>query len=231
MPPTLWTTADCLTRVRRYLRQPTTSDFPVDADIYAALAEAENEVKRRILPVCPWLILQAPTAMSSSDSGLTWTFGNDSDGNAISPLGAYAIYRQRSDIPDFPLQRGVDYQDEGIRIRMPNNRASSIQWPDASTPWFYGNLPTVTIGSSNEPTLVPVDRRELLVWGACARVGIMLDRDVSEFERKYAEGIQDWITSAQTASANPGALLAQRAVVPPRFKVWQSPYQPGWWGA
>lgn len=227
MPVSLWTSAALLARVRRYLRQPSTSDFPGDTDIYAALSETDNQVRRRVLMACPWLMLSAPTLMTTADSGLTFTFGLDSDGSPIQPMGGYALFRQTTDVPDFPLEKGVDYLDEGNRIRMPAGRASQINWPGGA-PYFYGNLPSVQISSLVEPTLEPVDRRVLLVWGACASVGLMLPNlDITPFEERLETGIQEWVASAQLATANPGALAAQRAVMPNRYRLWRSPYAMG----
>jgi hypothetical protein len=232
MPPTLWTSTDLLARFRRYFHTASTPDFPGDTDVYAFLSEGENDAKRRVLMCCPWLMLQAPTLMTTSDGGLTFTFGNDSDGNPIQPFGAYALYRQTTDVPDFSLSKGIDYIDEGNRIRMPNANAAAVQWPGGA-PYYYGNVPTVQIngGGSAEPTLYPPDRRIATVWYACMMAAVATGQDIDRYEAMYETVIADWIAGAQLATQNAGALLSSRSTMPPRFRVWNSPYSYGYFGA
>ena len=226
MPVTQFTTADLITRIRRVLPQPGNLDFPSTNDLYAFLMEAENETKRDLLGPCPWLVLQAPTLMTTADSGLTWTFGSDADGNAIAPFGEYALYRRLTDIPDFPLERGVDYQDELIRIRMPAGRADPISYPDGA-PYFYGNIPTLFIDATHDPTLPPIDARILLVWKAAANALIALGADEGDAEKRYSQLLLKYVWSFQLASQNAGALLASRGTLPTRYRRLFSSYSTG----
>ena len=223
---TQFTSADCLARVRRYLPNPTNTDFPADADVYAMLTEAENEVKRDLLGPCPWMVLQPPTLMSTTDGGLTWTFGTDSDGNAIVPFGASAIYRRKEDVPDFPMERSVDYLDETVRIRMPSNRADPISFPDGA-PYFYGNIPTILINASAQPTLQPLDARILMIWKASANALIALGADEGDYERRYDQLILKFVSSFQLAAQNAGAMLASRSTLPTRMRRLFTPYSSG----
>lgn len=223
---TTYDTNDCIARIRRYLPQPGNLDFPTNDDLYAMMYEAENEVKRDILQCCPWLMLQAPVLMTTSDSGLTWTFGTDANTNAITPYGAYAIYRRKEDVPDFPMERGVEYIDENVRIRMPANRPDAISYPDGA-PYYYGAVPTVAIDGSTAPSLVPADARILTVWKTVANVLIALGSDESDAEKRYQELLNKTIASEQLASQNSGALLASRSATPPRYRRLLSPMS---WG-
>ena len=220
---TQFTTSDCVARIRRYLPNPQNLDFPANTDIFAFLQEAENETKRRLLQACPWLVLQAPTLMVTADGGLTWQYGLDADGNAIAPLGGCAIYRRKEDVPDFPLERGVDYLDENIQLRMPSNRPDPISFPDGA-PYYYGNVPTVFIDATHNPTLMPIDARILIVWKATENALIALGADESKAMTKFEENMAGMIASEQLASQNSGALMAGRSTLPTRYRRLFSPY-------
>ena len=226
MVPTQWISTDLLTRVRRKLPNPQNTDFPSNTDVYAEMQEATLEFARDVLQPCPFLTMQAPTLMTSADSGLTWQYGTDADGNPISPLGACAIYRRKEDVPDFPMERGVDYLDETIQIRMPANRADPISYPDGA-PYFYGNVPQVYVDSSHNPAAQPVDVRMAIVWRTVANLLIDLNADETKAERRYAELLQKIVWSEQLASQNAGALLSSRSTLPSRFRRMLSPY---YWG-
>lgn len=219
---TQFTTADCVARVRRVLPNPGNNDFPLTADIYAFLSEAENEAKRDVLQACPWLTLQAPTLMVTADAGLTWQYGLDADGNAIAPLGGCAIYRRKEDVPDFPLERGVEYLDENIQIRMPSNRADPITYPDGA-PYYYGNVPTILIDGTHNPTLMPLDARILIIWKATENALLALGADATSAASKYQQILNKVIASEQLASQNSGALMAGRSTLPTRYRRLFSP--------
>lgn len=226
MPITQWISTDLLARVRRYLPNPGNLDFPKDTDLYAMMQEATQEFARDVLQCCPWLGMQAPALMTTADVGLTWQYGNDADGNAIAPLGACAIYRRKEDVPDFPMERGVDYIDETIQIRMPVNRADPISFPDGA-PYYYGNVPAVYVDATHNPSVNPVDTRIAIVWRTTANALLALGADESKAEQRYAGIVQKVIASEQLASQNSGALLSSRSTLPSRYRRMLSPY---YWG-
>lgn len=203
-----WDSADCLARCRRESRTPTTTEFPATADWYAWLTEAENRVKTDIAPVCPEALYGAPTAMTTGDGGLTYTFAQDADSNYITPIGHVEIYRQRSDMPFYPMRAGVMFMMEGWRIRMPFNTAQTF--PDGG-PWARYITPTLKIDGSTAPTILPVEMRQLLVDDAVKRYykagGV---RDWTPAEDDYQTHLKNWVTTLQTEFRGVGAIDATR---------------------
>jgi hypothetical protein len=224
--PTQFTTADLVSRVRRYLPNPQNTDFPSTTDVYAVMQEATQEFARDLLQPCPWLGMQAPALMTTSDGGLTWQYGTDADGNPISPLGATSIYRRREDVQDFPLACGTDYYDEGTQIRMPANRADPISYPDGA-PYFYGNTPQVYVDGTHNPNVNPVDIRIAIVWKTTENLLIALGADETKAAGKYAQLLYKIVCSEQLAQQSRGDLLASRSTAPRRFQRMLSPYS---WG-
>ncbi len=156
--------------------------------------------------------------MTTADSGLTFTFGSDANGNLIEPFGDLQLFRQLQDVPDFPLEMGVDYLWEGPRIRMPNNLATGAQFFPNGAPYFYGIVPTVAINGTTAPTLVPADKRTLLCGYACARYaragGAFDPRPYEETGLdgdQWPRGLSSWIMQLQLQVANAGVLAATRS--------------------
>lgn len=189
-------TADLLTRCKRMSRVPVTTEFAADTDWYAWLGEAENRVKGDLAPIVPKALIGAPTALTTADSGLTYTFGTDSDGNNILPIGNVEVYRNLADIPWAPLTPGVDFLFEGERIRGMNNQPV---YGSGGTLYARFITPTLKINASTAPTLEPVQMRELLVYDAVRRYyeagGL---RDIQSAEDRYQSGLMKWIATLQT---------------------------------
>lgn len=59
----LYDSVDCLARLRREIGVPSTADFPLDADCYAWLGEAQIEVFSRLAVYAPNAIRQPPRQM------------------------------------------------------------------------------------------------------------------------------------------------------------------------
>ena len=60
----LYDAVDCLARFRREIGQPSTTDFPLDADCYAWLGEAQIEVFSRLAVYAPNAIRQPPRQLT-----------------------------------------------------------------------------------------------------------------------------------------------------------------------
>lgn len=164
---------------------------------------------------CPRALVQAPTLMATADSGLTFTFGTDANGNAIEPFGQMQLYRQQTDFPDFPLECGVDYAWEGSRIRMMNYVAQASAFPSGA-PYYYGMIPTTAVDGT--PTITPADKRVLTVNYACsayARAGGAFDPSPYEEAgldgQPWPRGLSSWIMQLQLDVANSGVLAATRS--------------------
>jgi hypothetical protein len=204
-----WDATDLLARCRREARVPTTTEFPATADWYAWLTEAENRVKTDLAPVCPEALIGAPTAMITTDGGYTYTFAADADTNSITPIGHVGIFRNKADIPFYPLTAGVHFEMEGWRIRGVQNRPV----PPSSDGglWARYITPTLKIDGSTAPTILPVQMRQLLVDDAVKRFykagGL---RDWTPAEDDYQTHLTNWITTLQTQFRGTGAIDATR---------------------
>lgn len=153
----------CLAEFNRMARRPA-SDAVTDATKYGYLTLGQREVLREIGVRYPDALYATGGAvtLTTSDNAV-YTFGTDTSGNAVAPLGYVGIYRSLNDIPDNPLVEGIDYLDEGTQIRIPNNRtgpatlyARYIASPD-------------DIDASHQPVLRPAEARILLVIKAVER--------------------------------------------------------------
>ena len=164
------TSALCLAALRRYIREPsaTTGSWPQDADLYAMLTDAENAVKQDLAPRIPHVLLQQ-TQLTSSDGGYTYTFGTDSEGNRVYPLGQVEVFSTPSDVPHYPLRPYEDFVPEGNQIRMPGN--SPRTFPSNGPVARFVPM-TLKIDGSTNPTLMPMQARELIVIEAARRYGI-----------------------------------------------------------
>lgn len=99
-------------------------------DIYPFLSDGQIETAR-YLSLRAWeAFAQAATAMTSTDGGLTFTYGASpiDATKKLVPLGKVQIARTLSAFTGASfagLKENVDYLPEGDRIRMPGNRAYS----------------------------------------------------------------------------------------------------------
>ena len=151
-----WDKTDLLNRVKRDGRIPATTAFPADADIYAWLTRAEALWKPRICSVYPYFMFEAPTLMTSSDSGVTYVFASEA-----APL-AVEVYPALIGEPLVCGQFGdtsADYVWEGSKIRMPGNIARVF----ANGPYGRWVEAPGTIDASTDSTILPAGARQLLV--------------------------------------------------------------------
>jgi hypothetical protein len=97
--------------------------------------------------------------LSTTDNQV-YTFGTDSNGYAITPIGKTGIYPTLNSIPDFPWREGQDYLNEGSQIRIPDNRTYS------GTLYWRGITQPVDIDATHQPSIIPEGARELIVIDA-----------------------------------------------------------------
>lgn len=148
----------------RLTGRPTT-DVITDASKYQRLTEAQSEIVKDIAGICPYVLYPTvgygsiPT-LSTSDNQ-TFTFGTDSNGYAIAPMGKAAIYQSLNDIPTNPWRLGVDYIALGATaIQIPNNNTY------AGTLYWRGITPPGDIDASHQPALFPEGARLLIPYRA-----------------------------------------------------------------
>lgn len=212
--------ADLLSRLRREIRQPSGTVFPADADLYVLLGEAQIKVMLDFDRIVPRANIGVPTLMTTADAGYTYTFGTDGDGNALFPLGAVMVYRQQTDVPDFPMVEGVDYLMEGDKIRFPNNRPYS----GSTAPYWQGVTMPLKLDGSTAPVLKPIQARMLLVYEAAVRYQTMVGGDTTGFSNKYDTAFLQIVGALQKQYARQASIAATNpAAGPARARWWRWP--------
>src|SRR5690606_34156080 len=105
--------------------------------------------------------------------------------------GSGSVYRSLDAIPQSPMRVGVDYIDEGVQIRIPNDRAYSGQL------FWYGITQPPALSASTQPFIQPPAARILIVIEAVRiwaedfdRNGALADRMANRFARE----LPPWLT-------------------------------------
>lgn len=158
--------ADLLARALDEAGVPSDQDFPSSATWYRWLSDGQEHWVGQIAIHVPWVMMGDPTLITSADSGETYTFGTDDDGEDITPLAVqvYAAKDGRLLYPNTYWNPNGDYVWEGDKIRFA--RGKTKQFSDG--PYARFVTPPDPITSGDEPTLKPVRARKLIVYRACA---------------------------------------------------------------
>lgn len=191
MAGTGWTSADLLSRFNvlagRPNTTPTTDAIP-DTTKYQYLADAEQFVFDRIASIAPKTLYSAPQSLTTADGGMTFTYGTDGNGYPLFPIGRTRIYPNLSAIPGGAWIPNIDYLDEGVQIRMPN------QVPYGGSLYWYGVTPIGQMSDTVQPILNPPAARMLIAIDAVknfaesanVRNANLADRMETRFEREFA---------------------------------------------
>lgn len=188
MAGTGYTSADLLSRFNAMAGRPSSGDSITDAQKYQRLADAQDAVVADIANICGKVLYSSPVAMTTSDGGLTYTFGTDGNGYALFPFAA-RVYPTLSAVPDFPWQPGVDYLDHGTSIAMPNN----VPWTGGL--YWQGITPPQQLAASVEPVVTAPPMRILIVIKAALNFSEEAKRDpelASVMAAKYKEEFARW---------------------------------------
>lgn len=188
----LYSSTDLARRIKLRLGRPTTdAAFTVSAAddvLYDFLTEAQSRLTLMLASYTPDALWTVPTALVSEDGGYTYGFGDDTDGEAIFALGQFRLYAQRSDIPDTPLEPGVDFVVDGLLLRTPNFTART--YSDGG-PWCQYVAPSNVITATTQPTVPKLARPALIsgaiAAGAAARVGLDPSMHEDRFLREWAD--------------------------------------------
>lgn len=189
MAGTGWQSSDLLSRFNAMAGRPT-GDAITDVQKYQGLADAQETLIARITSICGNQQVSAPTAMTTADGGATWTFGVDGNGYASYLMGA-RIYPTLSAVPDYPWQPGVDYLDEGVQIRMPNN----LKW--TGNLYFYGVVGPQALSATVQPVIQPPPMRILIVIEAVRSFSeqfVRNDELVTVMDRKWDREFANYMT-------------------------------------
>lgn len=205
--PATWASADLLSRWNTNAGRPATGDSMSDASKYQFLSDAQQELIANISAIAPWTLYSKAAAAStptcSTSDNKIFTFGNDVNGNPLFPQGKTMIYPSLASIPDSPWREGWDYIQEGTQIRIPNNGTYS------GTLYWRGIAPVLDISSTNEPALLPVSSRILIVYKAVWNYALAGNRKpdlAASMEKMYTQRWPAWCLVWKTQFANGGAL-------------------------
>jgi hypothetical protein len=162
----LYTTAGLLAFVTQQARRPTTDNEMTSAQWYIYLSRAQREWMNIIGTICPEPNLSSPTQLASADGNVSYTFGVDSDGLPITPIGHVELYDGPRGIllrPGTFDDTGCDYVPQGATIRFPGNVSRTF---NNGLYARFVNAQPPDIGASQEPTLAPVNARPLIGYRA-----------------------------------------------------------------
>lgn len=87
----LYDAVDCLARFRREIGQPSTTDFPLDADCYAWLGEAQIEVFSRLAVYAPNAIRQPPRQLTQPAARTVASVVTTSGSAAITSTAGFTL--------------------------------------------------------------------------------------------------------------------------------------------
>lgn len=186
----LFDSPDLLARVKADLNRPTTDEALSDVQLYSYLTEAQLRVVRMMAAHCPEAMYSAPTKLTTSDSGVTYSFGTDVDTAQVFGFGHVEL---RASPTGRQILPGNDWDDtterfiiDGAKIRFPGQRARTF----SDGPYARFIAPPNVIAAATAPSLQPVFARSLLVYDACARAARRLKQDDSAFESQFN---REWV--------------------------------------
>lgn len=157
--------ADLLARLRTTVNRPSTDEALTSAVGYQLLTEGQAHWTSTIAAQAPWVLMGAPTLLSSSDSGETYIFV-DASANSIAPLAVelYDTKAGRLLRPGAYWDAGADYVWESHRIRFPQGKTKVF----SNGPYARYVSPPTEISASVAPTLLPAHARLLVMYRAAA---------------------------------------------------------------
>jgi hypothetical protein len=194
---------------QRLAGRPPANDTVTTSSEYQRLTEAQNRVIAELAARAPEAfypknLAGAYPTLTTTDQKV-FTFGTDSNGYPIFPIGKVGIYQNLSQIPDYPWIEGVDYLNEGNQIRIPNNMtyAGPLYW--------RGIVQPADIDATHQPTLIPEASRELIVYNAVMQfqlegTGARSMEQATNAAGLYKDAFQRWCLVYRTQFRSGGAL-------------------------
>lgn len=204
-----WDAAWCAADMQQRAARPENDVSLTTTVAYGYLTKAQNRIVAMIasrFPEClyPETAYSGIPTGTTTDGGLTFTFGTDANGYAIAPIGKTSLYRQLADIPDWPMQEGVDFIRNGATgVMIPNNQ------PYTGTLYWRGIAPPADIGASSDPVLFPEASRELIVLEAVrqyASAGAINPDLAGMAAQDFAGVFPQWMLTWRTQFRKGGAL-------------------------
>lgn len=187
-PNQTWGSAYLLDLFNRYASRPSVDEV-TDTQKYRWLAEAQSGVVADVAARIPDVLYGSPLLMQTADGGKTFTFGTDSNGYPVFPMGNVRIFTGLNNVPDFPLQEGYDYTSEGTLVRVLNNRTLT------SPLYWQGITPPADISATVAPSLYPEASRNLIALEAARRFQKTQNRPdlSSDLASDYAKELPRWL--------------------------------------
>lgn len=190
----LYDSADLLRRCVDYWNRPSDDEKYGTTFWYDRLTEAQGFVYGRVAAHCPQLLIGAPAALTTTDGGVTYAFGTDVNGYAMTPLyvEVYARINGR-ELLATSFDGPGDFVIEATRVRGPNNK------PFTYAPYARVVAPPGEISAVSEPTFTPAMDRMLLVWKALELAcGVESARDPSYYAGQFGLTWGDCLTKWKT---------------------------------
>lgn len=174
------------------------------ASKYERLTDAQSQIVTDIAGIFPSCLYPTTTyasipTLTTADSGKTFTFGTDSNGFAITPMGKAMIFSSLNDIPSNPWREGIDYIAlGGTAIQIPNNNSytGTLYWRGITPPGVLSDT------STTQPVLFPEGARQLIAYRAAINFLLEANRN-PELAATYI-GIY-----GRPLGTNPGLFAAQ----------------------
>lgn len=212
-----YSSSELLRLAKVKLNRPSTDEaFTVtttDDVWYDLLTEAQDQVMGQLASIVPEPMYEPLTALVTTDSGASFTFGTDYDADDIHAFGHYELYPTLNSFPDSPLIEGQDFIWEGDKIRIPNGRT-------IDTPYGRYVIPPHKISDTNQPVLKPKFARVLIVDRACALAAEQrLKQDPSPYEKSYAQNLGRILLEIKTSAYGQGGRASNMVIRP----WWRSP--------
>lgn len=199
---------DLLDRFKDEAGLPEASEY-TDTQLYRRLSDGQRAVIREIAARYPKCLYQAPAALTPSGDRTTFTFGADPNDPTrdIMPIGTVQIASSLSAFSGDTFAgwvEGIDFLDEGTRIRIPAGRS----WSGT----LYGRwVPTPpSISDSVQPILLPAEARVLIVTKAVelfAGEGDQHAELAARMERRWAKDFPVWMLTFRKRFQGGGALV------------------------
>lgn len=157
-----WSSAYLLAMFNRLTGRPS-ADAITPASKYERLTEAQTAIVTDIAGIFPECLYPTTTPALSTTDSKTFTFGTDSNGFAIAPMGKAAIFRSLRDVPSRPMVPGRDFTPlGGTSVQIPNDGTYTgpLYWRGITPPGVLSDTPTT------QPVLYPEGARALIAYRA-----------------------------------------------------------------
>lgn len=214
-------TADLVQQFKEDANRPATDQSTTgtgaDSIIFRYLTRADRHWVGRIAAVAPHFMYGDPVLLATADGGYTYTFGLDSAGNPITPIGHFELREARDGrllVPGAEFDPDADFTFEGNKIRWPRNVARTFtNGPYAR---FVTRGPEIT-GVGVQPTLRPTWARALLVPRALVYYARRMKQDPTPWLQAEMElwrgdpaaGVHGILAQLRTAAQGEGSYSSE----------------------